>query len=83
MRAGSLVPGCQLPVDGRFEFFNAAENSPPDLLAGEFGKPAFRLMEPRTARKAELEIKLLSLLGVQPALNRRAQHTIWTAMLKS
>jgi len=53
------------------EFFHAAEASPSDLLAGNFGKPAFHLIEPGAAGGGEVEMKPATLLGLQPALNRR------------
>jgi hypothetical protein len=46
------VPG-DIIVEGGDEFVEAPENAAADSLFGDFGKPTFDLLEPRTARGSE------------------------------
>src|ERR1051326_7248079 len=44
-------------TDRRFQFSDAAEHAAPDSLIGEFGKPSFHQIQPRTISWREVNVK--------------------------
>src|SRR5579864_3838190 len=54
---GILVVHVNVLADGRFQFFHTPEYTPSDALVGDFGKPAFHQVDPRSVRGGEMEMK--------------------------
>ena len=51
-----FVVGRDVIIDGRDEFVHVFEDAAPDALFGDLGKPAFHLIEPRTAGGREMQV---------------------------
>lgn len=56
-------------ADRLFKLFDAAEDSVTDAVACDVPEPAFDHVQPRTARRDEVDME--SLMPLQPALNFR------------
>src|SRR5262245_51075928 len=68
-RLGMPVGAFDISADGHLEFAGAEMNTATQLLLGQRGEPAFDEVDPRGARRREVQME--ARMADQPAMDRR------------